>query len=99
MPLCKTKNHAVREAHHLRDCDICGQVERIETCGKSFTVREPAGTRNLLCGYFAFSPRVTLKELWNQYRLALQYQPGGGFALVTQFEPPAWFRFEVGQWK
>ena len=99
MSVCTIAGHEFQTDFHTRECRRCGRVERADTCGARSLVEEPAGTKNVICGHFAFSSKASIKELWNQYRLARAYQPCDIASLMMELKPPRWFRFEVGIWK
>ncbi len=91
---CKNGKHKFVTQFHARQCVRCGHIERVETCTDAFRVKEPAGVRNLQCGHFSFDAKASLKALWEQYRLAMAYQPGGE-KCIGEIRPPAWFKNQL----
>jgi len=87
---CVNRVHDLSIRHHRVVCKSCGAVKSVETCTRVFTVREPAGKRNVYCGHFEFDPKAGVKQLWDLYRMAMAFNPYSS-APLTQAYPPAWF--------
>ncbi|MBZ0272591.1 hypothetical protein K8I61_11185 [bacterium] len=92
---CGAGRHDFHAGFHRRTCVKCGYAERVR-CGDGLWVVEPAGARNIVCGFFEPLPHATLTALWNQYRLDAGYCARDPIILAER-HPPRWFaRLVVG---